>query len=135
MNIKPLRRYHTTQHPSHGLIVVDNCNRIVYLRHAHYFRGDPPPRKPIASPLKQIGLRRSDYSNAIRVRKLYEGSWILHQSTISVVGDAEFVGHANQVGDGFRLHFLHDLRAMRFDGAFAGTEFERDLFVERAASY
>ncbi len=44
----------------------------------------------------------------------------------------QFFEHSDQVGDGFRLHFMHHLAAVKFDGRFADAEFERDLFVQPA---
>src|ERR1035441_9596589 len=44
---------------------------------------------------------------------------------------AESLGHANQVGQRFGLHFSHDLAAVDLDSSLAGAQLSGDLFIEQ----
>ena len=47
-------------------------------------------------------------------------------------GRAKLGRHPDQVGEGVRFHFLHDLSSMRFNGNLADAEFAANLFIQQA---
>ena len=46
----------------------------------------------------------------------------------------QFLSHSNQIGQGFRLHLMHDVSALNFDGNLASSEFRCHLLVQHSGN-
>ena len=46
--------------------------------------------------------------------------------------ESKVLGHANQISQRFRQHFVHDVSAMKLDGFLSDSEFCSDLFIEQS---
>src|SRR6266566_452859 len=61
------------------------------------------------------------------------GRWLRGDSSLASLS-SEFFGHADEVGEGFCFHLLHDVGAMKFDRSLGGSEFAGDLFIQHSRS-
>src|SRR6202030_417947 len=46
--------------------------------------------------------------------------------------ESQVLGHADQISQRFRQHFVHDVTAMKLDSFLSGSQFRGDLFIEHS---
>ena len=134
---------HQFHRPTHVCIVLDNYHQGLSRRH----RFTSTAALPAMS-----GTRHGGYSDQPRARAIGPwGSFLPlraagskspalvarpgHQeaSDLSLDGRKfEQASHLHQLGQRLRLHLLHDMGALHFDGTFRGPKLGRNLLVEQA---
>src|ERR1700722_1259450 len=46
--------------------------------------------------------------------------------------ESQVLGHADQISQRFRQHFVHEVTAMKLDSFLSGSQFRGDLFIEHS---